>query len=200
MMSRTVRHMLVGAGVWLAVGLVAYYAFASGGLARRGDFQVSAVFDQVDGLSAGAPVYLAGIKIGEVTRMEVNAKTFRPTVTFGIRAGVRLPTDSGVLIMSDGLLGGKFVRIEPGSDDTYMKTGDRFQFIQDAVVVEQLLERIVVTAEARRRSAQTPREKTPNGKSPNGKSPNGKSHSGKSPSGPGPDVPTPPAPTEKKER
>ena len=162
MISRTTGFVLAGAAFWVALGLAAYYAFSSGGLATRGDYRLSATFDQVDGLSVGSPVYLAGIKIGEVTRLTLSDKTYRPTVRFGIRAGVKLPADSGALIMSDGLLGGKFVRIEPGSDETYMKPGDSFQFVQDAVIVEQILERIVVSAEARRKAAEaggTPPEK-----------------------------------------
>lgn len=163
MISRTTGFVLAGAAFWGVLGLVAFYAFSSGGLAQRGDYAVSATFDQVDGLSVGSPVYLAGVKIGEVTRLSLDARNHRPTVRFGIRSGIRLPTDSGALIMSDGLLGGKFVRVEPGSDDTYMKAGDSFQFVQDAVIVEQILERIVVTAEARRKAA---RDASPDKKEP----------------------------------
>jgi phospholipid/cholesterol/gamma-HCH transport system substrate-binding protein len=166
MMSRTTGYVLAGAGVWLAIGLIAFYAFTSGGLAQRGGYAVVATFDQVDGLSLGAPVYLAGVKIGEVTRMRLDAKSYRPTVTLGIREGVRLPEDSGALIMSDGILGGKFVRIEPGSETAHMKPGDAFQIVQDSVIVEQLLERIVVTAEARRKAAAAPDGKDPGNDAP----------------------------------
>lgn len=151
--SRSGRFIFAGIALWVAIGALAYYAFSSGGLANRGDYQLKATFDQVDGLAVGAPVQLAGIKIGEVTRMTLDPKTYRPTVTFGIRGSVRLPEDSGALVMSDGLLGGKFVRIEPGSESSFMKPGDRFQFVQDSVIVELLLERIVQGAEARRRAA-----------------------------------------------
>lgn len=161
MMSRTIGYILAGAVFWLAIGLVAYYAFTSGGLAHRGDYRLGATFDQVDGLTVGAPVYLAGVKIGEVTRLTLDPRSYRPKITFGIRSGIRLPTDSGALVMSDGVLGGKFVRIEPGSDDAFMKPGDDFQFVQDSVIVEQLLERVVVTAERRRKAAGPADDKKP---------------------------------------
>ena len=55
------------------------------------------------------------------------------------------------MIVSDGVLGGKSVKIEPGTGEEMMAQGSEFELVQDAVIVESLLERIVAAAAAARR-------------------------------------------------
>jgi ABC-type transporter Mla subunit MlaD len=77
-----------------------------------------------------------------------------------MRRGLAVPTDSALLVMSDGMLGGKFLRIEAGSETEALKPGERFQTVQDSVIVEQILQKIVQGAEARRRGDE-PTKDTP---------------------------------------
>lgn len=142
----------VGA-VAMLVGALALWVVSAGGKAAQasGGYVLTARFDQVDGLSTGNPVYLAGIQIGSVLRIELAPGSFKPVVSLSVRRGIVIPKDSAALVMSDGVLGGKFLRIEAGSETEAMAPGDRFSMVQDSVIVEVLLQKIVQGAEARRR-------------------------------------------------
>jgi phospholipid/cholesterol/gamma-HCH transport system substrate-binding protein len=141
---------MVGALAMLLLAGFIYYAFAGKVTDDQSGYVVGARFKQVDGLNVGSPVLLAGVKVGEVTALSLERETLQPLVRFRISNTVRLPVDSAAYVMSDGVLGAKFVKIEPGLETRTMREGDRFEMVQNSVIVENLLERIVRAAEARR--------------------------------------------------
>lgn len=143
-------HAEIAAGIaaLAAVGLALGLAAKGGGGGGEG-FRVSARFGQVDGLAVGNPVYLAGVRVGAVASLALDG-AMKPVVTLAIRTGTNIPVDSAALVVSDGVLGGKYVKIEPGDERRFMAEGARFATVQDAVVLEQVLDRIVAAAEARR--------------------------------------------------
>lgn len=148
-MSRRLLEIVVGAAVCAVVVLLIATGFAGGMFGGAEGYTLRARYDQADGLSVGNPVYLAGVEIGKVSEMTLASGTLKPLVTFRIAEGVRVPRDSAAMIMSDGVLGDKFVKIEPGIEQEYLQEGDRFEFIQDSVIVENLLEKIVSAADRR---------------------------------------------------
>ena len=139
-----------------AIGLI--LAGMAYGLSRgdggRDGYLLYATYDQADGLVAGAPVYLAGVHVGAVERLRLDPQRFKAQVALRIDEGVGVPEESAAMIVSDGVLGGKFVKIEPGSGEDMMAKGSEFELVQDAVIVESLLERIVQAAAAARRKLQ----------------------------------------------
>jgi phospholipid/cholesterol/gamma-HCH transport system substrate-binding protein len=148
---------VIGAVAVLAAAIALWAASAGGKAARAGDgYLLNARFDQVDGLTVGSPVFLAGLRVGSVVRIELAPGSFKPVVTLSVRREIAVPTDSAVLVMSDGVLGGKFLRIEPGAETEAMKPGDRFPTVQDSVIIEVLLQKIIQGAEARRRGEEPP--------------------------------------------
>lgn len=132
----------------LGVGLLVY---VHSGTAQRGKaepgYALSAEFRRTDGLVEGAMVRLAGIDVGTVARMELVAG-FRAKAVFAIRDGVRVPSDSAAVIHTDGLFGSKYIEIEPGGAEDYLKNGDRLSYTQDSLMVDDLLERLVGMAES----------------------------------------------------
>ena len=150
--SRQDFETVIGA-VALFVAAIALWLVSAGGKAAeaRGGYLLTARFDQVDGLSIGNPVFVAGIQVGKVMKIDLAPGTLKPLVTISVQRGLAIPTDSALLVMSDGVLGGKFVRIEAGSETEALKPGERFQTVQDSVIVEQILQKIVQGAVARRR-------------------------------------------------
>jgi len=56
---------------------------------------------------------------------------------------VKLTTDSSAIVDQEGLLGGNFVSLEPGSDETYLKDGDTFRHSQGAVSLGTLIAKVV---------------------------------------------------------
>jgi phospholipid/cholesterol/gamma-HCH transport system substrate-binding protein len=161
-MPRPLAEIAAGFAALGLVGLALALA-AKGERGAEDGYRVSARFGQVDGLAVGNPVFLAGVKVGAVTALALDPAGLKPVVTMTVRRGTSIPVDSGALVVSDGVLGGKYVKIEPGSEAATMKDGARFAVVQDAVVVEQLLDKIVAAAEARRAKA---REDRPGGDKP----------------------------------
>ena len=116
--------------------------------------RVSASFNRIDGLSEGDPVYLSGVRIGSVEKMWLN-KDFRAVVTFWLKGGVELPSDSSAAIHTDGLFGSKFIGLAAGDEESLLKNGSLITFNQDAVVVSELLDLISSEGKANRAKNQS---------------------------------------------
>ena len=71
-------------------------------------------------------------------------------MTVEIKEGINIPDDSSASIVSSGLMGSKYIEIEPGGSEDYLAPGDEFSYTQDAMVIEELLDRIVSMGKAKR--------------------------------------------------
>lgn len=157
--SRQDFETIVGTVALAAAALALWIASAGGKAAQEsGSYLLTARFDQVDGVAIGNPVYLAGIQVGSVVKVELAPNSLKPLVTISVRRGLAVPADSALLVMSDGVLGGKYMRIEAGSDTAALKPGERFETVQDSIIVERILQKIVQGAEARRRGEEPPKD------------------------------------------
>jgi phospholipid/cholesterol/gamma-HCH transport system substrate-binding protein len=148
-LARQNTEILSGTLVLIIFVMFIVYAFTGTGIAGREGYPVIAQFGQVDGLSVGSQVTIAGLSVGKVTRLDLDPNGLRPVVTMIIDQGIKLPTDSSARVATDGLLGPKFIKIDPGGDEENIAPGGRIEYVQDAVIVERLLQKIVNDAEAR---------------------------------------------------
>ena len=83
-------------------------------------FHVYADFDTITGIQDGGKVRVAGMDAGSVTRIEVPVKPgakFRVYFRVVEKLHPIVREDSVVTIQTDGLLGNKFLQIEPGSPE-----------------------------------------------------------------------------------
>jgi phospholipid/cholesterol/gamma-HCH transport system substrate-binding protein len=103
-------------------------------------YRVTARFDNIGDLKGGAPVSMAGVRIGRVESVGFDSGDYRAVVTMRIEPQYdRIPEDSDASIQTQGLLGGKFVGIGPGGSDTFLKDGGQIEFTQSAIVLESLV-------------------------------------------------------------
>ena len=149
-MTLETRNILVGIFiVILSVGLLVYSS--RGGVESSAEgYELRAIYQGIDGVALGTDVLLAGIKIGRVTKLEYVADGHRAEISMRIRNDILLPTDSVAMIISSGMLGGKYIKLEPGGELENFEPGAYFEYVQDAVIFEELLEKIVLDAEGRR--------------------------------------------------
>jgi len=144
MTDHTTEVLVGGAVLAAAVGFFLYAGQLTGVTGQTGNAAgYSASFRSVEGVSVGTDVRLAGVKVGTVTSLELNPKTFRAETGFTIDNAVRLPDDSAVIIASEGLLGGSFVEILPGGSPFDLEPGTEIEDTQGAVSLVNLLLKFV---------------------------------------------------------
>ncbi len=149
--SRDATEMLVGAAALAAFSLFVIFAFTVNQSSVSG-YQLFAKYHHVDGLALHADARLAGIRVGEVTGERLTNGD-EAVVTMTLKDGIEIPRDSAAIIASDGLLGAKFIKIDPGGDLQMIKPGGSFDYVEDSVDFERLLQRVVQEAEQTRKAA-----------------------------------------------
>ncbi|HZC15659.1 MAG TPA: outer membrane lipid asymmetry maintenance protein MlaD [Caulobacteraceae bacterium] len=123
----------VGAVVLAAAAGFLIYSLNTVGSGRGHGYEVSARFGQVGGLTPGAAVSVAGVKVGTVAGIALDPKSFEAVVRLDLDPKVPLPSDSTAKITSDGLLGGAHIAIEPGGAANTLKSGAQIENTQGAV-------------------------------------------------------------------
>ena len=157
------RAIDVSTGLFVLLGLTAI-AFLATQISNRefslGDssYRVQAQFENVGGLKAGAPVSMAGVTIGRVESIGYDMNLFKAVVTLRIDSSYdQIPNDSDASILTAGLLGGQYVGISPGGSDEPFRDGDRVEFVQDAIVLENLISKYLFSqAGSRDSTAEAP--------------------------------------------
>lgn len=142
MNSRTVE---IWVGIFVAAGMAALFMLAmrvSNVTASLEDdgYTVTARFENISGLKERSPVTVAGVTIGRVRSIGFDPTTFEAVVSMNISNRYRnLPEDTSASIFTAGLLGEKYVGLEPGGADELLGDGDEIQLTQSSLVLEQLI-------------------------------------------------------------
>ncbi|MEQ9447353.1 MAG: MlaD family protein, partial [Rhodospirillaceae bacterium] len=113
-MKRNPIETLLGAVVLVIAGMFLVFAYSIADLRIGSGYEVSARFLKAGGLVRGSDVRISGINVGTVTGESLDAETFQARVTMSINADIALPADTEATIVSDGLLGSKYVNLVPG--------------------------------------------------------------------------------------
>jgi len=143
-MQRNVLETVMGAVVLLAAAAFLFIIYSSSGIKEASNgYHLIMRVDRGGWISPGTDVRAAGVKVGTVVKQEFDDKEFQAVLTLDIDPRVKLTTDSSAVVDQEGLLGGSFVSLEPGSDDTYLKDGDTFRHSQGAVSLGSLIAKVV---------------------------------------------------------
>src|SRR6476620_5291583 len=105
-------------------------AFKVSGLSTsmgKDGYYLTANFDTIGSLKVRAPITIAGVKVGQVTNIQLDNKTFKAIVTMQIDRAHELPTDSSASIFTQGLLGANYISLSPGYEETNLKNGERIE-------------------------------------------------------------------------
>lgn len=137
-------------GVFVLAGILALImlAFKVGNLTSSdvsNAYTVEAKFENIGGLKVKSPVTMAGVRIGRVTGVSFDKKTYQAVVELSIDGRYKnIPDDSSASILTSGLLGEQYIGITPGGSDGYLKQGDRILLTQSALVLENLIGQVMV--------------------------------------------------------
>ena len=105
-----------------------------------GAHRIMAEFQDVAGLRVRAKVSMAGVTIGRVADIDVDAEYGVAIVAMEINDEAwPLPRDTGARILTEGLLGARYVGLTPGADTEMLKEGEFITDTQGALVLENLI-------------------------------------------------------------
>lgn len=137
----------VGVGLLMLAGLAALAFLAL----ELGDFrapfarhyELRARFASTSGLREGAFVEVAGVRVGQVTAIDLDPQAFDAVVRMRLNAGVRLPSDAIASIRTSGLIGEKYVKITPGGADDRLPPGGEIIDTESSINIEELISKYI---------------------------------------------------------
>ena len=132
-------------GMFVAVGIAAIFVLALkvSNLAEFNDevgYKVVAEFENIGGLKVRSAVTMAGVRVGRVESINLNAETYNADVTINLYGNYdTIPIDSAASIYTAGLLGEQYIGLEAGAEDEFLQDGDVIDLTQPALVLEQII-------------------------------------------------------------
>ena len=142
MISKKITEISVG--IFILLGGIALFLLAlkvSGWTNYSADqvMTVYASFDEIGDLKIRAPVKIAGVRIGEISAINLNAKNYKARVSMSIDKSRSIPIDSAASILSASLLGSNYISITPGFADEAIKDSNEISETHPAIILENLI-------------------------------------------------------------
>jgi phospholipid/cholesterol/gamma-HCH transport system substrate-binding protein len=145
-MNTVKLEMLVGIFMVIGIFCLGYISIKLGKMELvGGDFYtVSAGFDSVSGLKAGARVEVAGVEVGKVDRITLDAKSGdRALAYLKIKNGVKITDDVIASVRTSGIIGDKFIKLKPGGSEKMLKNNDQIRETESAIDIEELVSKFI---------------------------------------------------------
>jgi phospholipid/cholesterol/gamma-HCH transport system substrate-binding protein len=153
---RSMRTIEISTGLFVLLGFAALLFLVTQITNRElsvdgSSYAVDAKFENIGGLKSGAAVSMAGVTIGRVESITLDQNIYKAVVQLRINAAYnRLPKDSDASIMTSGLLGSQYVGITAGGAEEFLKDGDSIELVQDALVLENLINQLAASFAGRK--------------------------------------------------
>lgn len=132
-------------GLFTIIGLLAFSYLAINiakmKLFNTDQYEVTAQFDNISGLEHGARVEIAGVQVGEVSR--ITLKDTSALVTMSIDKDVKLRDDDVAAIRTKGIIGDRYVKIVPGSSEATVKNEGEIVDTESAVEFEEIIGKFI---------------------------------------------------------
>jgi len=138
-MKRNIIETVMGAVVLIVAASFIYTAYNSSGVKNPDGYRLKAAFEKIDGVGIGSDVRIGGIKIGSVTAQSLDSTTYNAVVELSVSNDIKLPYDTSAEIVSESLMGGKYINLVPGADEEMLGDGDMIEYTQSAINIEQLI-------------------------------------------------------------
>ncbi len=144
------KRIEIAVGLFVFIGIAGMFYMALklgeiGGLGRSG-YEVTASFDDVGGIRAGADVMMAGVAIGRVETVHLN-KDDQASLILRIHDDIKITSDAIASVRTKGIIGDRFIRISQGADDTYLANKDEIEETESAINLEDLVAKYVFTGQ-----------------------------------------------------
>lgn len=134
-----------GVGIFLIVGLIclAYLSVKLGNVHLLGTKQyvVKARFINISGLKEGSEVEIAGVKVGQVSK--IHLKNYEALVEMLISPDVKIQQDSIASVRTQGIIGDKYIKISPGGSEEYITANGLMTETESTVDIEDLISKYI---------------------------------------------------------
>jgi phospholipid/cholesterol/gamma-HCH transport system substrate-binding protein len=132
-------------GLFVASGIAGLFFLALqvsnlSSFTERDSYTITARFENSGGLKVKSPVSSAGVKIGQVSSISFDPKTYESVVKLSIDKQYNtLPEDTTASVFTAGLLGEQYVNLEAGGSEEYLKEGGKIEITQSAIILEKAI-------------------------------------------------------------
>ena len=148
-MKKTTLELIVGS--FLLAGFIsfAWLAVKMGDLDPFGNetYPVTARFTSISGLKAGTTIELAGVVVGKVSKIELDAGEYEAVVHLNIDKTVELTDDSIASVRTSGIIGDKFIKLTPGGSEIFLEAGDEIDETESSISIEELISKYIFESE-----------------------------------------------------
>jgi phospholipid/cholesterol/gamma-HCH transport system substrate-binding protein len=110
------------------------------------NYNLKAKFAAADGINAGSDIRISGVKVGHIDKITLDRNSYFAIAELSIDRTVILPKDSSAKIVSDGLLGSKYISLVPGADEVNLTNGEEIKFTQSTINIEALISKFMFNA------------------------------------------------------
>ncbi|MBO6949479.1 MAG: outer membrane lipid asymmetry maintenance protein MlaD [Rhodospirillales bacterium] len=145
-MKKNAVETILGAVVLVTAIVFLVFALNTAQVRAVEGYKVTAAFFKVGGLTNGSDVRINGIKVGTVNDLSIDAGTFDAVVSMSVRSDVKIPADSVAAIGSAGIIGSKFISIQPGGAKEYLADGGKIARTKDFKSLEDQVGEIIFLA------------------------------------------------------
>ena len=145
-MQRNMLETVMGAIVLLTAVAFVSLAYEAANIRGTDGYELEAEFGATGGLSVGDDVRISGIKVGRISRQELDPVTYAARIVMSLDERIRIPTDTSARITAASLLGGNYLELIPGADEDMMQPGEVIYDTRDPVSLTDLLGKAVFSA------------------------------------------------------
>ena len=145
-MQRNMLETVMGAIVLLTAVAFVSLAYEAANIRGTDGYELEAEFGATGGLSVGDDVRISGIKVGRISRQELDPVTYAARIVMSLDERIRIPADSSARITAASLLGGNYLELIPGADEDMMRPGEVIYDTRDPVSLTDLLGKAVFSA------------------------------------------------------
>ena len=138
-------------GIFLLAGFISFSWLA----VKMGDinpfanetYPVTARFTSISGLKEGATIELAGVVVGKVSQIQLDAGEYEAVVHLDVDKTVELTDDSIASIRTSGIIGDKFIKLTPGGSEMFLEAGDEIDETESSISLEELVSKYIFESE-----------------------------------------------------
>ncbi len=140
-MKRFAMETVVGFFVVIGIICIGYMTIKLGKVTLFGDdaYRLSARFTSVAGLRVGSPVEIYGIDAGTVEHLTIDSDKSMAVAEMKLKKGIKVYDDGSAAIKTSGLIGDKFIKIDPGGSGELLKPGSWITETSAPLDIEDLI-------------------------------------------------------------